>query len=115
MARLRLKESDRIATVSAALEALGGRIAATDDQLVITGVEGYRSCEVDAAGDHRIAMMGAIAATRADGPVTIRGAECVSKSYERFFDDFARLGGHVGDATPDTADAGTQGADGSDA
>lgn len=115
VARLRLKESDRIATVSAALEALGGRIVATDDQLVITGVGGYRSCEIDAAGDHRIAMMGAIAATRADGPVTIRGAECVSKSYERFFDDFARLGGHVGDAIPDTADAGTQDDDGSDA
>jgi 3-phosphoshikimate 1-carboxyvinyltransferase len=40
-------------------------------------------------------MMAAIAATCADAPVIIHGAECVAKSYPRFFDDYAELGGSV--------------------
>ena len=50
---------------------------------------------VDAANDHRIAMMAAVLSTRCAGTVTIEGAECVSKSYPAFFEDFASLGGHV--------------------
>ena len=92
-ARLRIKESDRLQTVSGAINALGGRAEQTDDGLVIQGAEKLAGGEVDAANDHRIAMMAAVLATRAEAPVTIRGAECVAKSYPAFFEDFRALGG----------------------
>lgn len=94
-ARLRLKESDRLATVSAAILALGGRARATEDGLLVEGVPELAGGVVDAANDHRIAMMAAVLSTRCSGTVTIEGAECVSKSYPAFFEDFASLGGHV--------------------
>ena len=92
VARLRLKESDRLETVCAALTAMGGSALALDDVLIIHGGT-LTGGTVHAANDHRIAMMAAIAATRAEGPTTIIGAECVSKSYPHFFDDFASLNG----------------------
>lgn len=93
--RLRLKESDRLASISGTLNALGARANVADDTLVFEGVDRLHGGEVDAAADHRIAMMAAIAATRADGPVLIHGAECTAKSYPGFFEDFAALGGHM--------------------
>lgn len=92
-ARLRLKESDRLETVSAAINALGGQASIVNDNLVIDGVVRLAGGTVDAAGDHRIAMMAAVLAARSDAPVTILGAECVAKSYPGFFEDLARLGG----------------------
>ena len=50
---------------------------------------------VDSHNDHRIAMMAAIAATRCEKPVTIRGAECVNKSYPNFWEDYRKLGGII--------------------
>ena len=94
-ARLRLKESDRLETVSAAIRALGGRARATEDGLLVEGVPELAGGVVDAANDHRIAMMAAVLSTRCAGTVSIDGAECVSKSYPAFFEDFASLGGHV--------------------
>lgn len=93
--RLRLKESDRIETVCAGLAALGANITSEDDDIVIEGRKSLDGGEVDAANDHRIAMMAAIAATRCAAPVTIHGAECVQKSYPAFFEDYAKLGGLV--------------------
>ena len=93
--RLRLKESDRLQTVSAAINAMGGSVQVTNDGLVIDGVESLSGGTVDAANDHRIAMMSAVAASRATSPVAIRGAECVRKSYPAFFEDLAGLGGMV--------------------
>lgn len=93
-ARLRLKESDRLETVSAAINALGGQACVEGDDLVIQGVVAPSGGVVDAAGDHRIAMMAAVIATRCSGPTTILGAECVSKSYPAFFEDFSSLGGY---------------------
>lgn len=93
--RLRLKESDRIATVCAGLEALGAQITSTDSTIEIDGTETLTGGTVDAANDHRIAMMAAIAASRCTSPVTILGAECTEKSYPTFFDDYASLGGNV--------------------
>ena len=58
-ARLRLKESDRLETVSAAIRALGGRARATEDGLLVEGVPELAGGVVDAANDHRIAMMAA--------------------------------------------------------
>ena len=91
--RLRLKESDRVATVVSMLRSLGAVAEATENTLRIYPSI-YRSCFIDAAGDHRIAMAAAIAATVATGPVTILGAACVAKSYPGFWEEYRRLGGN---------------------
>ena len=93
--RLRLKESDRLETISAAIRALGGKARVTSGGIDVEGVPTLAGGVVDAANDHRIAMMAAIAAVGAQGPTAIVGAECVSKSYPTFFEDLARLGGAV--------------------
>lgn len=93
-ARLRIKESDRIATTVAMLRALGANIVGAEDGFRIRGVPHFTGGTVDAANDHRIAMCAAIAAQRATGPVIIRGAECVNKSYPTFFEDYKKLGGN---------------------
>lgn len=90
--RLRLKESDRVATVMDMIRRLGGSADATQDTLYIRGT-GLTGGMVDAHNDHRIAMAAAIAATVCTQPVTILGAECVTKSYPRFWEEYARLGG----------------------
>ncbi len=93
--RLRLKESDRLASVSAAINALGGHARIMEDDLVIRGVECLSGGVIDACNDHRIAMMGAVMATHATGDVVITDAECVAKSYPTFWQDYASLGGRV--------------------
>ena len=90
--RLRLKESDRVASVIAMLEGLGGKAEAGENTLTVYGT-GLTGGTVDSANDHRIAMSAAIAATVCIAPVTILGAECVNKSYPRFFEEYRRLGG----------------------
>lgn len=90
--RLRLKESDRVASVIAMIEALGGRAEAAEDTLTVHPT-GYTGGTVDAQNDHRIAMAAAIAATVCTGSVTITGAECVKKSYPKFWEEYRRLGG----------------------
>jgi len=90
--RLRLKESDRISSTIALIEALGGNAAEVDDNLVVWGT-GYTGGTVDSRNDHRIAMAAAVAATICKEPVTILGAECVKKSYPKFWEEYARLGG----------------------
>ena len=92
-ARLRIKESDRLATVHQMLTALGGQAEEGPDSLTVHGVSAFTGGTVDGANDHRIVMAAAIAATRADAPVTILGAEAVNKSYPSFWDDYKRLGG----------------------
>ncbi len=92
IARLRLKESDRVDSVIRMLSALGANATATENTLTVQPGQ-YHGCTIDAAGDHRIAMAAAIAATVAGGPVRICGAECVSKSYPSFWDEYTRLGG----------------------
>lgn len=93
--RLRLKESDRLRSVAAALCALGGKAEVVGDELVLEGVGEFSGGTVDAAGDHRVAMMAAVCSLASSGPVTIVGAECVDKSYPMFFDVFEGLGGRV--------------------
>ena len=90
--RLRLKESDRVASTVAMIQNLGGNAEATDDTLTISGT-GLAGGTVDSVNDHRIAMAAAIASTVCSTPVTILGAQCVSKSYPRFWEEFSRLGG----------------------
>ena len=95
-ARLRIKESDRLASVTAVLGALGADITEGPDFLEIRGKETLSGgAAVDSFNDHRIAMMAAIAATRCEKPVTITGAECVAKSYPDFWEEYERLGGKL--------------------
>lgn len=92
IARLRLKESDRVAAIVAMLTGLWGKAIATDDTLTVYGT-GLQGGVVDSFGDHRIAMSAAIATTVCKEPVTILNGECVKKSYPRFWEEYARLGG----------------------
>ncbi len=91
--RLRLKESDRVASVISMLNALG--ICAKATQSTLTVFPGtLKGGTVDSCNDHRIAMSAAIAATVATDPVTIIGAQCVAKSYPSFWEEYGRLGGN---------------------
>lgn len=92
-ARLRLKESDRLAAVTQELNRLGAQVEELEDALLIHGVSTLHGGRVQAHNDHRIAMMLAVAATRATGEVILTGAESVSKSYPDFWQDYAALGG----------------------
>ncbi len=93
IARLRLKESDRVESTIAMLKSLGGKAEATEDTLTVYGT-GLLGGTVDSCNDHRIAMSAAIAATVCTEPVTILGAQCVEKSYPKFWAEYARLGGN---------------------
>lgn len=93
--RLRLKESDRVASVIALLESLGGKAEATENTLTVYA-SNLVGGTVDSFGDHRISMAAAIAATICKEPVAIRDAECVRKSYPGFWEDYCRLGGNYG-------------------
>lgn len=93
--RLRIKESDRLKTTCEMLGALGANISETEDGLEIEGRESLDGGTAHGAGDHRIVMAAAIAATCCKKPVTIIGAEAAAKSYPRFFEDYAWLGGVI--------------------
>lgn len=93
--RLRFKESDRLAAIAAALNAIGGQVSQTEDGLEIQPIAAFTGGTADSCGDHRIAMSLAVAATRSTAPVTILGAEAVRKSYPDFWSDYQKLGGTV--------------------
>ena len=82
---LRVKESDRIAGMAAALSAMGADITPTEDGWIVNGPRHLEGANVDSLGDHRIAMAMAVAASIADGDTTIDGAESVDISYPGFF------------------------------
>ena len=90
-AELRRKESDRIETVAAALRAMGAEVETAEDGLAVTGTGGLRGGRVDAAGDHRIAMMAAVAALASREGATVAGMEAATVSYPGFEADLARL------------------------
>lgn len=94
-ARLRIKESDRLAAVTAALNAMGARVEEFQEELLIHGAGSLKGgAIIDCCNDHRIAMMCAVAATRAKGGETVlQGAECVRKSYPDFWQVYRELGG----------------------
>ena len=91
-ARLRLKESDRLASSAAMIENLGGRAEVGEDELTVYGT-GLIGGTVESCNDHRIAMSAAVAATRCSKPVTILHAEAVKKSYPGFYNDYNKTGG----------------------
>ena len=91
-ARLKLKESDRIAAICDTMNALGADFTCTDDMIIINGGKKLTGGTVDSVNDHRIAMMAACSAVISENPVTITRAEAVNKSYPRFFEHIRQLG-----------------------
>lgn len=92
-ARLRIKESDRLKTTAETLSTLGADIKETPDGLIVNGKKSLTGgVTVDAHGDHRIAMMAAVASTACQSPITITNAQAVNKSYPKFWEDLQSLG-----------------------
>lgn len=95
-ARLRMKESDRLSSVASVINALGGNAVEEPDGLMVRGSDTLRGgVEISCCGDHRIAMMAAIAAIKCEKDVILDGAECVKKSYPTFWSDYKSLGGCI--------------------
>ena len=90
--RLRIKESDRIKTTIAILNAMGVKTEELPDGMVIFGGK-PKGAVIDGANDHRIVMAAAVAAAFAEGESIIKGCEAVNKSYPEFFGDFRKIGG----------------------
>jgi 3-phosphoshikimate 1-carboxyvinyltransferase len=88
---LRVKESDRIAGVVDGLRGLGAEIEATDDGFAVRGAGGLRGGSIDARGDHRMAMLGAVAGLASREGVEVIGMEAATVSYPGFVEDLARL------------------------
>lgn len=90
-AELKVKESNRIDTMVNNLTAMGAKIEATDDGMIIEGGHPLHGAVVDSYLDHRVAMSLAVAALMADGETDIRGADCVRISYPGFFETLNAL------------------------
>jgi 3-phosphoshikimate 1-carboxyvinyltransferase len=90
-AELRRKESDRIAVVAAALTALGGEVEPTEDGMVVAGAGGLRGGAISSHGDHRIAMLGAVAGLASREGVEVAGMDAAAVSYPGFEADLASL------------------------
>ena len=90
--RLSSKESDRPKAVEALINSLGGSAEARENSLVIRGSGHLAGGRCSSFGDHRIAFAAAVAALISNSPVTVEGAECVSKSAPRFWEDLVSLG-----------------------
>lgn len=90
-AELKVKESDRIAVMVENLKQMGADIEATDDGMIIHGGKPLHGAVIDSFADHRVAMSFAVAGAVCDGPLSIRGAECVNISYPEFYQDLYRL------------------------
>lgn len=88
---LRVKESDRIAAVVEGLRGLGADIEASEDGFAVRGAGGLRGGTIDAAGDHRLAMMGAVAGLASREGVRVLGMEAAAVSYPGFVEDLRRL------------------------
>jgi 3-phosphoshikimate 1-carboxyvinyltransferase len=82
---LRVKESDRIASIASNLRAMGAQVEEHEDGLKIPGGQSLHGAELQSFGDHRIAMAFSIAALRAQGETLIHGSQCAAISYPEFF------------------------------
>ncbi|MBV9683293.1 MAG: 3-phosphoshikimate 1-carboxyvinyltransferase, partial [Solirubrobacterales bacterium] len=90
-AELRVKESDRIATVVEGLRALGAEIEPAADGFVVRGTGGLRGGRLDAHGDHRLALLGAVAGLASKDGVEVVGMDAAAVSYPQFTQDLGRL------------------------
>lgn len=94
-ARLRIKESDRLSAMHAALTACGADVTELEDGLIIRGGKRLHGASIDGSNDHRIVMAMAVASAIADGDLTISDAQAVAKSAPAFWEEFSRLGGNA--------------------
>lgn len=92
--RLIHKESNRVESITAMLAQLGVEHTIEDNALHVKGGKPFNSCTVNSYNDHRIIMAAAVAALKANGPVTIAQAEAVEKSYPAFFETLSSAGVH---------------------
>lgn len=90
-AELKVKESNRIETITTNLSAMGAEVTATDDGMIIHGGRPLHSAVIDPHSDHRIAMSFAVAALCAQGGAQLKDAECVTISYPEFYQDLQKL------------------------
>lgn len=90
-AELKVKETDRIATVTAGLRAMGADVIPTDDGMIINGGRALHGAAIESCLDHRLAMAFAIAGLIADGTTEIKDSECVDVSYPAFFETLEDL------------------------
>ncbi len=90
-ADLKAKESDRIATTTSNLKAMGADIMPTEDGMIIKGGKSLHGAELDSYLDHRIAMAMTVAAMNAEGPSQMKDADCVNISYPAFYQDMKSL------------------------
>ena len=88
---LKVKETNRIDAVVNELKKLGANITATDDGMIIEGPTKLHGAALTTYGDHRIGMMGAVAAFITEGDVTLDDADCIAVSYPTFFEDVEKL------------------------
>ena len=89
---LKVKESDRILVMAENLSHMGADITPTDDGMIIHGGKPLHGAGIDSYLDHRVAMSFAIAGLLCDGPLSIKGGDCVKISYPEFYEDLYRLG-----------------------
>jgi 3-phosphoshikimate 1-carboxyvinyltransferase len=94
-AELRVKETDRIAGIAAALEKMGGAIETRPDGFVVEGPCRLRGAVVDSQGDHRLAMALAVAGLIAEGETVVTSADCVSDSFPGFSETLQELGAAI--------------------
>jgi 3-phosphoshikimate 1-carboxyvinyltransferase len=90
---LRVKETDRIATIAENFQRMGLRIEVRQDGFRVPGRQTFHAAELDSFGDHRIAMAFSVAALIADGPCMVEGAEAARVSFPEFFDTLHRVAG----------------------
>jgi len=88
---LRVKETDRIATIESNFRRMGLEIETAPDGFRVPGGQSFHAAELDSAGDHRIAMAFAVAALAADGPCAIEGAESAGVSFPEFFETLRQI------------------------
>ncbi|MGB6943094.1 MAG: 3-phosphoshikimate 1-carboxyvinyltransferase [Bryobacteraceae bacterium] len=88
---LRVKETDRIATIAENFQRMGLTIHLAQDGFEVPGRQQFHAAEVDSFGDHRIAMAFSVAALAADGPCNVMGADAASVSFPEFFDTLHRV------------------------
>jgi 3-phosphoshikimate 1-carboxyvinyltransferase len=91
LAELRVKESDRVATVGSELSALGARVEIVGDDLVVVGGTRLRGTGVRSHGDHRVAMAMAVAGLAAQGGTRVEGWDAVATSYPGFVAELGKL------------------------
>jgi len=94
-AELRVKESDRIASVTAGLRRMGADVEERPDGMVIRGPTPLRGATVDSHGDHRLAMALAVAGLIARGETVVRGAEAINDSFPGFVETMRAVGADI--------------------